>query len=82
MMQAMLKDRFKLEFHRQNKELCSLRALLGKNGLKLKESKTEGDMAMEPNQRPMSVTISARRFRSWSTCCEGPARAGARSPPA
>ena len=58
MMQAMLKERFKLEFHRQNKEMQSYVLTVGKNGFKPKESKTEGDMAMEPNQAAMSVTIS------------------------
>jgi uncharacterized protein (TIGR03435 family) len=58
MMQAMLKDRFKLDFHRQNKEMQTYVLSIGKNGFKAKESKTEGDMAMEPNQAAMSVTIS------------------------
>ncbi len=58
MMQAMLKERFKLDFHRQNKEMQTYVLSIGKNGFKAKESKTEGDMAMEPNQAAMSVTIS------------------------
>ena len=58
MMQTMLKDRFKLAFHRQNKEMQTYVLSIGKNGFKAKESKTEGDMAMEPNQAAMSVTIS------------------------
>ncbi|MEO8371658.1 MAG: TIGR03435 family protein [Candidatus Solibacter sp.] len=58
MMQAMLKDRFKLEFHRQNKEMQTYVLTIGKNGFKAKESKSEGEMAMEPNQAAMSVTIS------------------------
>jgi uncharacterized protein (TIGR03435 family) len=58
MTQAMLKERFKLEFHRQNKEMQTYVLSIGKNGFKAKESKTEGDMALEPNQAAMSVTIS------------------------
>jgi len=58
MAQAMLKERFKLEFHRQTKEMQTYVLSIGKNGFKGKEAKTEGDMAMEPNQAAMSVTIS------------------------
>jgi len=58
MMRSMLEDRFKLAFHRQNKEMQTYVLSIGKNGFKAKESRSEGDMAMEPNQAAMSVTIS------------------------
>jgi len=57
MMQSMLKDRFKLEFHRQNKDVQAYVLTVGKNGSKLKESKTEGDMALDANQGQLSVSI-------------------------
>ncbi|MEO8591779.1 MAG: TIGR03435 family protein [Candidatus Solibacter sp.] len=57
MMQAMLLDRFKLAFHRQNKEVQAYVLTVGKNGPKFKESKTEGEMNLEPNQSQMSVSV-------------------------
>ena len=42
MMQKLLADRFKLEFHRQTKELQALILTVGKNGHKLKEVEQEG----------------------------------------
>jgi uncharacterized protein (TIGR03435 family) len=42
MMQKLLADRFKMEFHRQTKELQALILTVGKNGHKLKEVEQEG----------------------------------------
>jgi uncharacterized protein (TIGR03435 family) len=42
MMQKLLADRFKLEFHRETKELQALILTVGKNGHKLKEVEQEG----------------------------------------
>lgn len=57
MMQALLKERFKLEFHRQTKDLAAYVLTVGKNGPKAQESKSEGEMAMDINRGQFSVTV-------------------------
>src|ERR1017187_1306955 len=49
MMQTLLADRFKLAFHRESKEMQAYIITVAKTGLKIKESTTEGDMAIQPS---------------------------------
>jgi uncharacterized protein (TIGR03435 family) len=57
MMQALLRERFKLELHLQTKELGAYLLVAGKNGPKFHESTTEGDGSIDINQRQLSVTV-------------------------
>jgi uncharacterized protein (TIGR03435 family) len=47
MMQKLLSDRFKLEFHRQVKDVSALVLTVGKNGHKLKEVEQEGSPSFQ-----------------------------------
>jgi uncharacterized protein (TIGR03435 family) len=47
MMQKLLADRFKLELHRQTKEVSALILTVGKNGHKLKEVEQEGSPSFQ-----------------------------------
>jgi uncharacterized protein (TIGR03435 family) len=47
MMQKLLADRFKLEFHRQVKDVSALVLTVGKNGHKLKEVEQEGSPSFQ-----------------------------------
>jgi uncharacterized protein (TIGR03435 family) len=57
MMQALLRERFKLTLHLQTKELGAYLLVAGKNGPKVHESTTEGESSVDVNQRQMSVSI-------------------------
>jgi uncharacterized protein (TIGR03435 family) len=57
MMQTLLAERFKLELHHQTKELPAYVLLVAKNGPKFHESETEGESAIQPDQKRMSVTV-------------------------
>jgi uncharacterized protein (TIGR03435 family) len=57
MLQTLLADRFKLEFHRVNKEFQVYALVPAKNGAKLQESKTEGEASVQPQQSTMSVAV-------------------------
>ncbi|MCX6633102.1 MAG: TIGR03435 family protein [Candidatus Solibacter sp.] len=57
MMQTLLRERFKLALHRQTKELSAYVLVVGKNGLKVPESKTEGETSIDINQRQLSVSV-------------------------
>lgn len=57
MMQTLLADRFKLEFHRLSKEFSVYVLVPSKSGAKLQESKTEGDASVQPDQGKMAVTV-------------------------
>jgi uncharacterized protein (TIGR03435 family) len=57
MLQALLAERFKLALHRQTKELPAYVLMAGKNGPKVHESQTEGEMVVEPNQSRMTVSV-------------------------
>jgi len=57
MMQSLLAERFKLEFHRLTKEFSVYVLAPGKNGSKLTESKTEGDTNVQPVQNSMVVSV-------------------------
>lgn len=48
MLQHLLSDRFKLEFHRQQKELPVYALVVAKGGPKFHESKTEGEFSVTP----------------------------------
>jgi uncharacterized protein (TIGR03435 family) len=56
MLQALLADRFKLAFHRQQKEMSAYVVLIGKNGHKMKESENEGAFSAKPNGK-MGVSV-------------------------
>src|ERR1039458_5946776 len=57
MMQALLRDRFKLALHLQTKELGAYLLVAGKNGPKFHESTTEGEGSIDINQRQLSVSV-------------------------
>jgi uncharacterized protein (TIGR03435 family) len=57
MMQALLQERFKLALHRQTKELAAYVLVVGKNGPKIQETKTEGESSIDINQRQLSVSV-------------------------
>lgn len=57
MMQALLRERFKLALHRQTKETAAYVLVVGKNGPKIHETKTEGETNIDINQRQLSVNV-------------------------
>ena len=57
MMQTLLRERFKLALHRQTKELSAYVLVVGKNGPKVQETKTEGEASIDINQRQLSVNV-------------------------
>ncbi len=57
MAQTLLAERFKVEFHRVNKEFAAYALLVAKNGPKFKDSETEGESSMQPDQKRMIVTV-------------------------
>ncbi|HEY2017292.1 MAG TPA: TIGR03435 family protein [Bryobacteraceae bacterium] len=57
MLQTLLAERFKLAIHRQTKELPAYVLLVAKGGPKFKESVTEGEPSVQPDQRRLSVTV-------------------------
>jgi uncharacterized protein (TIGR03435 family) len=57
MMQSLLQERFKLALHRQTKELSAYVLVVGKNGPKVHETKTEGEASIDINQRQLSVSV-------------------------
>src|ERR1039457_5271496 len=57
MMQALLRERFKLTLHPQTKELGAYLLVAGKNGPKVHESTTEGEPSIETNRKQMSVSV-------------------------
>jgi uncharacterized protein (TIGR03435 family) len=57
MMQSLLQERFKLALHRQTKELSAYVLVVGKNGPKVHETKTEGESSIDINQRQLSVSV-------------------------
>src|SRR5262249_3128337 len=54
MLQRLLAERFKLVFHRQNKDMSVLVLLVGKNGHKMKESDGEGPSDFVPSKLGMN----------------------------
>ncbi|HTX33940.1 MAG TPA: TIGR03435 family protein [Bryobacteraceae bacterium] len=57
MMQTLLQDRFKLAYHRLNKEFQVYALVQGKSGTRLEESKTQGDPSVQPQQGSMTVSV-------------------------
>jgi uncharacterized protein (TIGR03435 family) len=57
MMQTLLADRFKLTAHRQTKEAQAWVLSVGKNGPKFKESASEGESSIVPDQKRMSIAV-------------------------
>ncbi len=51
MLQTLLADRFKVNFHREEKVLAIYALTVGKGGPKFKESATQGEMAVQPGGR-------------------------------
>jgi uncharacterized protein (TIGR03435 family) len=66
MLQALLIDRFKLRFHREDKEVPGYALVVTKNGPKFKEAKSEDvDVDFGPSFKPQPgqpVVLNARRF--------------------
>ncbi len=65
MLQAFLIERFQMKYHFETKETSGFALMLGKNGPKLKESKSElVDVTFSPTFKPVPgqpVTLTARR---------------------
>jgi len=57
MLQTLLASRFKLELHRETRELSVFLLVVGKNGPKFKVSQTEGESSIEPQRKTMEVVI-------------------------
>jgi uncharacterized protein (TIGR03435 family) len=57
MMQTLLAERFKLTSHRQTKEAQAWVLSVGKNGPKFKESASEGESSIVPDQKRMVVAV-------------------------
>jgi uncharacterized protein (TIGR03435 family) len=64
MMQTLLTERFGVQFHRQTKEQSVYTLSIGKNGPKFKESTSEGDAAVEPDQGRMSLAVRRAKISS------------------
>src|SRR5205814_6167137 len=58
MLQSLLAERFKLEIHRDTKEMQVYTLVVGKNGHKLKASEDDG----EPSLSPGRVNVVAKRM--------------------
>jgi uncharacterized protein (TIGR03435 family) len=72
MMQALLADRFKLAFHRQNKELSAYAMTVAKGGAKLKES-APGTKPYRENSAVGSI-VRAWTMKEWADFISGPMR--------
>jgi uncharacterized protein (TIGR03435 family) len=72
MMQAMLADRFKLSFHRQNKELTAYAMTVAKGGAKLKES-AAGTKPYRENSA-IGTVARAMTMKEWADFVSGPLR--------
>ena len=57
MMQSLLAERFKMTTHRQTKEMQAYLLQVGKGGVKVKESGSEGEMDIKPDQARMQVSL-------------------------
>jgi uncharacterized protein (TIGR03435 family) len=68
MLQTLLKDRFKLTFHRQSTELPGYALVVANGGSKLRESVAEGDPVMKMNGPIMTAErMSMARFAEIQT---------------
>jgi uncharacterized protein (TIGR03435 family) len=57
MMQALLAERFKMEVHRQNKEMQAYLLQVAKGGVKFKESTSDGEADVKPDQQKMQISV-------------------------
>jgi uncharacterized protein (TIGR03435 family) len=57
MLQTLLADRFQLTFHRQTIEKRAYVLTVGKSGPKFHDSTEDGESAIQPDQKTMSVTV-------------------------
>jgi uncharacterized protein (TIGR03435 family) len=57
MLQTLLADRFKVVVHRQTKELQAYLLLIGKNGPKFQESKSDGESQIDAQKDKMSIVV-------------------------
>ncbi|HTS64654.1 MAG TPA: TIGR03435 family protein [Candidatus Acidoferrales bacterium] len=57
MMQNLLAERFKMAVHRQTKEMQAYLLQVAKGGVKLKESTSEGEADIKPDQQRMTVSV-------------------------
>jgi uncharacterized protein (TIGR03435 family) len=60
MLQALLRDRFKMKMHRETKELSVYGLIIGKGELKLRESPADPAVGGEPSSRSVNVADSGR----------------------
>jgi uncharacterized protein (TIGR03435 family) len=76
MMQTLLAERFKLEFHRQPKEFGTLVMTVGKKGLSLQSSKDpEGDsLAVAPPQGSALIILQSTTLSQLADLMSGPLR--------
>ncbi len=57
MLQKLLASRFHVAVHHESKELSAFILSVAKNGPKFKESQSEGDSSVEPDQKTMTVVV-------------------------
>ncbi len=62
MMQALLADRFKVESHRQSKEMSAYALVPAKGGPKVHESTTQGASSIQPDRARLTVTVQRGRM--------------------
>lgn len=58
MLQALLRDRFRIKMHREPKELPVYGLIIGKGGLRLSESLADPTVGSEPSTRSVNVAAS------------------------
>ena len=71
MMQGLLADRFKIEAHRQSKEMSAYILEPVKGGPKVQESKTEGEPSIEPDRGHMTLTVQRGRISQLTDILSG-----------
>lgn len=67
MLQALLTERFQLEFHRQTKEQSVYILATMKTGPKFKESAADGDIKIEPDTAHMSIGVKRARVSTLAS---------------
>jgi uncharacterized protein (TIGR03435 family) len=75
MLQALLADRFKLAIHRQTKEMSAYVVVIGKNGHKMQESKTEGPSSLRPNGGRLGAVAERADLDELATMLSQPLQA-------
>lgn len=74
MMQTLLANRFKLAVHRESKEMQAFVISVAKTGLKIKESTTDGEMAITPSGR-VGATFQRATVAKLAELLSGPLQA-------